>query len=107
LSDLPIACTLSPDQLNERREGPIRDVAARAVEITECGEGYALRFPADDATFAAVVALVDGERRCCAFLRFDLAVEPGGRGLALAITGPSGTKAFLAEALGLSLRAGD
>ena len=43
-------------------------------------------------------AMIDAERQCCRFLRFDLRVEPDVGPIALELTGPEGTEAFL-EAL--------
>ena len=41
------------------------------------------------------MTFVDLERRCCAFLRFELTVEPGGGPVWLELTGPPGTREFL------------
>jgi hypothetical protein len=39
--------------------------------------------------------MIDAERQCCTFRRFDLSVPPGGGHMSLKVTGPSGTREFL------------
>jgi hypothetical protein len=70
-------------------------------EALALNDGYALRFPTDDATLTELMQLIQLERQCCAFLRFRLTVEPGGGPVWLELTGPEGTKSFLESALGL------
>ncbi len=41
----PIACTLTPDQLRERRDGLLRKVGSALLETVERPNGYAFRFP--------------------------------------------------------------
>jgi hypothetical protein len=38
---------------------------------------------------------VEAERQCCRFLRFAIVVEPDGGPIALQLSGPTGTRAFL------------
>jgi hypothetical protein len=59
---------------------------------TEAGSGRILQL-------AEFVAL---ESRCCAFLTFNIQVATGTPGLALTMTGPAGTAAFLQGELGLT-----
>jgi hypothetical protein len=42
------------------------------------------------------LALIDVERRCCPFLRFDLTVEPEVGPVRLALSGPPGVREYLA-----------
>jgi hypothetical protein len=63
------------------------------MEVGELPDGIGLKFPAAD--LAAVATFVDRERRCCPFLRFDLALPAGEEILWLRITGPEGVKRFL------------
>jgi hypothetical protein len=42
---------------------------------------------------------VDAERQCCRFLRFSITVEPDEGPLFVELTGPPGTREFLAELL--------
>ncbi|MBA3355700.1 MAG: hypothetical protein H0U18_07115 [Pyrinomonadaceae bacterium] len=41
--------------------------------------------------------LVELEHQCCPFLKFNITVEPGDGPVWLEMTGPQGTKEFLAE----------
>jgi hypothetical protein len=43
----------------------------------------------------AIVSVVDAERQCCRFLRFQITVEADEGPVCLDVTGPSGTREFL------------
>jgi hypothetical protein len=72
---LPIACTLTPDQLRERRDGLLRKVGSALLETVEREDGFAFRFPPE--LFEELAGIVALERRCCAFHRFTLTARPG------------------------------
>ncbi|HEY5869122.1 MAG TPA: hypothetical protein VI542_26750 [Candidatus Tectomicrobia bacterium] len=95
---LPIACTLTPAEIEARRTTLLPGLVAQAVERIAIPDGFRWRFDASDAVLAAAVATINTERQCCRFLRFVLTVEPDGGALWLDITGAQGTVAFL-EAL--------
>ena len=101
MTDLPIACALQDGELRQRRAELLDRVFARAQERRPLEDGYALRFAPDEAGVADLLQLIQVERRCCAFLRFRLTVEPGGGPVWLELTGPAGTKAFLETSLGV------
>ena len=67
------------------------------VEVRETEKGYAYRFPPDEARIEGLAELINLERQCCPFLRFSLTIEPGGGPLWLELSGPEGTKDFLAD----------
>jgi hypothetical protein len=94
---LPVACTLTPEALAARQEDLLPGLARRASRSELLEDGLRLTFAADALT--AVAAVVDAERRCCRFLRFDLSVEPEGGPVTLSLTGPAGTREFLAGLL--------
>jgi hypothetical protein len=48
---------------------------------------------------ASIAQTVDAERQCCRFLRFTLTVEPDAGAIVLDLTGPAGTREFLAAML--------
>ena len=97
LSELPIACTLTPAELQERRAGLLPGLLARAMERIPVPDGYRWRFaPADD-LLPALASVIDAERRCCRFLHFVVAVEPDGGPISLEVSGPPGTRAFLEQ----------
>lgn len=101
MSELPVACSLGTAEMRERRQAVLAPLAAAVEEVKGLEDGLALRFAAGGAILAGLAELIELERRCCPFLRFVLAVEPGGGPLWLSLTGPPGTRAFLASELGL------
>jgi hypothetical protein len=96
---LPVACTLTEPELAARRAGVLGEVRRARQETRWLPDGVALRFaPAPD-PLRTLATFIDLERRCCAFLRFHLTVEPGGGPIWLELTGPPGTRDFLAAEL--------
>ena len=94
---LPLACTLTPGDLAARRDELLPGLAAQALERVERPDGFAWRFEARTDVLQAIAGVIERERQCCAFLRFELTVEPAGGPVWLAVTGPAGTKGLLAE----------
>lgn len=92
---LPVACTLTPEEMRERQASLIPALLERAVSISPSGEGYQLRFRSDPDTWRAIAEMVAAESRCCAFLQFELLVPPAQGDTTLTVSGPPGTRAFL------------
>lgn len=70
-----------------------------ATEPKELETGMSFDFEAK--AIEAIARFIANERRCCPFLRFDLLVPSGEDRKTLTITGPEGTRPFLAlEILG-------
>ena len=98
MTDLPIACTLSAAELEERRVGLLPGLAARAHRRLALPQGCQWQFePADD-LLAEIMTVIVAERRCCRFLHFSVFVEADAGPIVLELTGPPGTREFL-EAL--------
>jgi hypothetical protein len=95
-ADVPIACTLSEPALREREKTVLAAFGAQVRKVERRSDGYVIEVAATDDGVAAAMALIDVERRCCPFLRFDLTVEPGAGPVRLALTGPPGVREFLA-----------
>ena len=95
--DLPIACNLTAPELQERRRTVLQKVRSAVVEVRELENGYAYSFPSAGDWLVEVAGLIDLERQCCPFLRFQLTVEQNDGPLWLEMTGPAGTKEFLAD----------
>jgi hypothetical protein len=93
--DLPLVCQLPTDQLQERRAGLLADLLAHASQCEAQEEGYRFRFLPKDETLATLLAVIRAERLCCAFLRFDLTVEPNHGAIWFTVSGPPGTRAIL------------
>jgi len=99
VTDVPIMCTLDPAAIRTRREGLLADLTGQAIEQQDLPEGWRLRFVAADDILPAIARVVDAERRCCRFLRFQLTVEPDGGPIWLDLSGPAGTREFLSALL--------
>ena len=98
-TNLPVACALTPEAIAARRAGLLPGLAERADAREEIPDGIRLRFtPAAD-TVRVIADTIDAERQCCRFLRFTLTVEQDGGPVWLGMTGPPGTREFLAELL--------
>jgi hypothetical protein len=97
---LPVACSLTPKEMRDRQASLLPALLERAVAINPSGEGYVLRFSSDAATLHGIAEMIAAESRCCPFLRFDLCVPPAQGNLTLTVSGPKGTRAFLAALFG-------
>ena len=102
MSELPIACTLSPQDLVERR-AVLAALQAHCLQITslDARRGLALSLASTPGILATVARIIDLERECCRFLEFELCVEANGGPVGLTMRGPEGTTEFLGEELGL------
>ena len=96
MPDLPVACTLSPAALKARRENLLHALLRRANERRELPDGFRLMFAAEENLLSEIARTVDAERQCCRFLRFTVSVEPDDGPITLDLTGPAGTRDFLA-----------
>jgi hypothetical protein len=99
MDPVPVACTLTSADLRARRKELLPGLVARAIERQDLSDGFVWRFPATPETIHAVSAVVAAEHQCCAFLRFELTVEPGDGPLWLRVTGPPGTRELLESLL--------
>jgi hypothetical protein len=94
--ELPVDCTLDSAALAARSEEIRSGLFAGAEERVDLDDGYAFRFPGDGDWHAKIAAFVASERHCCSFFRFELTFEPGLGPIWLTLTGPAGTKEFIA-----------
>ena len=99
MDEVPVACTLPEPELAARRAGVLAAIRRDQQEARWLPDGVGLRFAAEPDRLATLATFIDLERRCCAFLRFRLTVEPGGGPIWLELTGPPGTRDFLAAEL--------
>jgi len=98
MTNPPVACTLTPDALRDRRQGLLSDLV-RGAEHELLADGLRLRFDASTEMLSTIMQAVDAERQCCRFLRFVIAVEPDGGPISVELTGPPGTREFLTALL--------
>src|SRR5688572_26735939 len=99
MSEIPIACELTPAEIMARRATLLPGLLARAQERTTLCDGFRWRFVASGEFLIAAAETINAERQCCRFLRFVLTVEPSGGSMWLEITGPQGTSEFLESLL--------
>ena len=97
MTDLPVACTLQPDELKQRAENLVPGLASTATRCVPIEGGYRFEFAPARHTLSEIAGVIDAERQCCRFLRFQLTVEPDEGGVQLDVTGPAGTQEFLAN----------
>jgi hypothetical protein len=95
-SDLPIACTLAPEELRRGREALLPGFISRAEAHEPVENGFRFRFRSEAALIPAIAAMVEAERQCCRFLQFQVTAEPDEGPVWLEVTGPPGTRDFLA-----------
>jgi len=100
--DLPIICTLTEDELKERRRDVINTVQHAVLNVIELPLGYAYTFRPTSDVLAQLTRLVDLERQCCKFLTFSIIVESGDAPIRLEVTGPQNAKAVIEEFFGAS-----
>ena len=100
--NLPVACSLTDKELQERSHQVLQKVCAALLETKELENGYAYRLPSDGAWIGELANLVKLERQCCLFLRFNIIVEPDHGPIWFELTGPEGTKDFLTTTFNFS-----
>jgi hypothetical protein len=98
--DRPIACSLDPASLAARRAGLLAELARAATTRSPIADGMRLTFAASSSTLDLIARTIDAERQCCRFLTFQLTIGADGAAFALDVTGPAGTREFLADLLG-------
>jgi hypothetical protein len=95
MRDLPIVCTLQPGELNARATDLLPGVVASANARHVIENGFRFEFEPDGEVLTSIIRMIDAERQCCRFLRFQLTVEPAGGPVVLEVTGPPGSQQFL------------
>ena len=98
-SDLPIACTLSPEELRRGRDALLPGIIARAQWREPVDGGFRFRYKSELGLLPALAAMIESERRCCRFLTLQVIAEPDEGPVWLEVTGPPGTAEFLESQL--------
>ena len=96
MAEMPIACTLSGDELRCRAADLLPGLAVEARVVHVVRDGAQLEFTAAPGVVTRIAGVVERERYCCQFLDFRLEVAAGAGPVRLALSGPTGTGAFLA-----------
>ncbi len=95
-----VACLLSEREQAVRGDELGLKLFSRVDEVAELPDGYAYRFPAEEAWTETLLGFVAAERRCCPFLTFELAFEPHGGPFWLRLRGSAEIKRFVGETFG-------
>jgi hypothetical protein len=98
-SDLPIACSLSDEDLRRRREALASDIYKNFEQVDELPDGYAFRYPGGEEWASRLLEFITFERACCPFITFELSFEPAQGPLWLRLRGAAGVKEFIREEL--------
>src|SRR5262245_11064893 len=102
--NLPIACTLTGEQLQERRRTILSFISESVTRIDSLPDGFVYSFKSGSETLREIARLVDLERQCCQFLTFRIVVEPREM-LRLEVTGPPEAHGVITDYFGDSLSA--
>jgi hypothetical protein len=94
MRDLPIVCTLRPGELNARATQLLPGVVTRAKARHAIENGFRFEFEPDGEVLTSIIRMIDAERQCCQFLRFQLTIEAAGGPVVLDVTGPPGSREF-------------
>ena len=94
-ADVPISCTLTPDELPERMAQIAALGADALISAQVTGRHAVLRFQASAGTRERLATIVAAEAKCCAFLTMRLDVETDA--VVLRIDGPEGTAPILRD----------
>jgi hypothetical protein len=93
--ELPIVCTLTEQQMRERRLKVLEPMRAAAITSEALPDGFAYTFEPQDGLIVQLAQLVDLERQCCRFLTFRIIASD--ETLRLEITGPRGAQEVIAN----------
>jgi hypothetical protein len=94
---LPIACTLSPDELRARRDDLLPGLAARAAQVIPILGGIQLHIASSPDAMETIGRVIDAERRCCRFLAFAVSAEPDLGPIIVTVTAPPDAQALLTD----------
>lgn len=96
MANAPLACTLTADQQRCRADELLPGLCTRALSSAWVDEGVRLTFAPTRENLDAIAHAIGHEQQCCAFLEFRLEVPAAHGAFSLMVTGPEGTRAFLA-----------
>lgn len=94
-----IACTLTTEELATRKLDIRQTLLSQVQESNALASGQQLVFSNAEDVKQNIVAFIAAEQQCCSFLNFELSELPDSNQLSLDITGPEGTKEFIAKVM--------
>jgi MerR family copper efflux transcriptional regulator len=95
--EVPIACTLEPGAMPERRADWRAVLSHARTRIATADGGLRIEFD-DDVELAELARVIAAEQHCCAFFSFALTVDQ--RGQALEVRAPEGASGIVGELFG-------
>jgi hypothetical protein len=103
VKESPFACNLLALNTAERQRHKTvsQQMHAAIKEVQELSDGYAFRFPAEQATILLLSEWIARERLCCPFFKFELVAEQEDGPLWLRLRGRAGVKEFIKAELGI------
>ncbi len=94
--ELPLACSLSgAEQVTRGVE--LAALFKGVQQAEELADGYALKFPGDEAWASRLLQFIAFERACCPFFTFALIFEPAQGPIWLHIRGPEEVKGIIRD----------
>src|SRR5262245_58800526 len=95
----PVACSLDDEALKARQGSLLPGLVPHVRTVTETAEGFQFEFAPSVGLLAKIAQVIEAERQCCRFFRFELVVESSGGPVTLTLSGPPGTREFLSSLL--------
>lgn len=96
---IPLSCKLTTPELQKRKRTILASLRRQRLEKKELANGYAFRFDGRDEMVDTLIDFIKTERDCCSFLSSNLSLGSEKNAAWLELTGPAGTKEFIAEEL--------
>jgi hypothetical protein len=87
---------LSPNEARARVEDLLPGLLDLASERRELSTGYRYLFENEPGLVSRIATVVEQERQCCRSLRFQITLQPNGGPIAVDVSGPEASRAFLA-----------
>jgi len=94
MRDWPLVCTLPTGELNARAAQFLPGAVAATTARQTIENRFRFTSQASSDVLSSIVRMIDAERQCCQFLRFQLTVEASGGHVVLDVTGPAGSQDF-------------
>ena len=92
-----VICTLSEEDLIERKEKLKSEIFSKTIKIDEVKYGYIFHFNDDPNLLTMLTEFIISEQSCCKFFQYDLSIKPSNKGIAVKISGPVLAKMMLKE----------
>jgi hypothetical protein len=100
MSKETVACKLTTPELQERQKTVIAEVKKLLVQRIETTNGVRYSFNDSDNTIDLLTSFIKTERLCCSFFTFNLVIGQSEGFVSLELSGPAGTKDFIASEIG-------